>query len=163
MPLAKTAAVTGFAVCLAAVTLRGTPEAEPPPARSEALSIPAFAPEPPVPEVHAKRDPFADNDAPPSAPLTGGDPGDGDPVPILPPNAGAGGLPVPAAFHGRSRPPLELLGVSTGDAAHALIESGGVAGIYRAGDRVGSDRIRAITARGVIFAGGTRLEFEPAR
>ena len=128
--------------------------------RAEVSAGASVAPEPKVPidlpvrSVALRRDPFMPVGTAAVGTLqASGD--DGTPADIvLPPNAGANGIPSDA--RGGVAVPL-VRAVVLGPHPRALIDLAGSVSVYGVGDRLGSSAISRIDAAGVELASGVRL------
>ncbi|MGH7708514.1 MAG: hypothetical protein ACREM8_06815 [Vulcanimicrobiaceae bacterium] len=133
--------------------------AESNPQLAPAPLLPAYHPAQPVPAIVIRRDPFAIDPAvvaprlePEAAPTA-----TAARLPVLPPNAGATGLPAADDLaHDEPR----LIGVAVGDRAYALVDAAAGTRMVTIGDSVGGRTIDRITLGGVTFGDGTHLAVE---
>ncbi len=80
---------------------------------------------------------------------------------ILPPNAGASGVPISGPVAPDSVPIVRA--VVLGPQSRALVESSGTVQVLGVGDSLSGEAITAIDARGIILADGSRLPLRSER
>lgn len=126
-----------------------------------ALDVPTVPDRLRFPDVSVSRDPFVPDAASIAAPLVmnnaevGTQVQGGDDIGIvLPPNAGASG--VPGGPVGTGGQPL-VRAVVVGPSSRALIDMGGAVRVLGVGDPLGPARIRTIDAGGVTLDNGAHL------
>ena len=127
--------------------------------RATAISVPDIPGRLQFPPILVERDPFvADVDSVTSVHSKNG-PSSGfateDQIGIvLPPNAGAQGIPATASV----APGLPIVrGIVLGDAPQALIDLGSGVKVFSIGDQLGNDKITSIDTAGIMLSSGIRL------